>query len=188
MEKLYCYVDETGQDTKGALFSVCCVVTLSFENKEQLENLLKTIEAESRKKSKWQKTDNKIKHSFLTALTAHCEKLKGHIYIQHFYHITDFMQATVEAIARSINATAQVNVSAIIYIDGLPRSLVPNVAVHLRRYGILTEKVGGLKDEQSALIRLADATAGFVRDYLEGEDYAKPYFRKLLAEGVIIEI
>lgn len=30
MQKLYCYVDETGQDTKGVLFSVCCTIARSI--------------------------------------------------------------------------------------------------------------------------------------------------------------
>lgn len=34
----------------------------------------------------------------------------------------------------------------------------------------------------------AQKCAGFVRDYLEGEDYAKPYFLKLLESGIIVEI
>ena len=60
--------------------------------------------------------------------------------------------------------------------------------MRIRRYGIITEKVKGLGDEQSALIRLSDAIAGFVRDYLEGQDYAKPFFKELLTREVITEL
>ena len=38
----------------------------------------------------------------------------------------------------------------------------------MRKKGIRTEKVRGLKDERDEFIRLADAIAGFVRDAQEG--------------------
>lgn len=188
MQKLYCYVDETGQDTKGALFSVCCTIMVSAETRDHLEQLLFKLEQQSQKKSKWQKTDKKIKNAFLETLIAHRETMRGHIFIEHFYKIVDFTQSTAQAIARSIIISGNKDLSAIIYIDGLPKKLRNSVAVSLRQQGIITEKIKGLKDEQSALIRLSDTIAGFVRDYLEGEDYAKPYFLKLLESGVIVEI
>jgi len=46
-------------------------------------------------------------------------------------------------------------------------------------------KVRGIKEESDALIRLADALAGFVRDYLEGEPYAQELYWFLHAERVI---
>jgi len=188
MEKVYCYVDETGQDTKGVLFSVCCTVVVSYNAKEKLEKLMHQIERESKKKSKWQKTDNKIKLNFLDSLIAHKEQLKGYIFIEHFFKIDDYSGATVEAIAKSIEVSNNQEKSAIIYIDGLNKHIIKTVAVELRHLGTKTEKIKGLKDEQSALIRLSDAIAGFVRDYLEAQEYTKKYFHRLVKAGVIREI
>ena len=188
MQKLYCYVDETGQDTQGKLFSVCCTIIVRFERLIQFEELILGIERISRKKSKWQKTDKYVKQAFLKTLLAHTPSLKNHIYIQHFFNIKAFTEATTEAISRSIIVSGNQHFPAIVYIDGLPKKLTPTVAVLLRRRGIATEKVKGLKDEQSPLIRLSDAIAGFVRDYLEGEDYTKPYFHALVQAGVVKEI
>ena len=37
-------------------------------------------------------------------------------------------------------------------------------------------------------IRLADATAGFVRDYVEGQTYAGPLYLDGVSNGVIREV
>ena len=41
-QKLYCYVDETGQDTKGAMFLV--VVVITAEDPDALRTALERIE------------------------------------------------------------------------------------------------------------------------------------------------
>ena len=53
--KLYCYVDETGQDTKGALFVVSVAVTK--KDRDELRELLAKLEKASGKgKTKWVRT------------------------------------------------------------------------------------------------------------------------------------
>ena len=49
-QKLYCYVDETGQDTFGQLFLVSVVITGS--ERDDLRRQLRKIEKESGKKQK----------------------------------------------------------------------------------------------------------------------------------------
>ena len=46
-KKLYCYVDETGQDTKGRFFLVAIVIT--GEEREELIKELEKIEATAKK-------------------------------------------------------------------------------------------------------------------------------------------
>ncbi|OGL77155.1 hypothetical protein A3J43_00005 [Candidatus Uhrbacteria bacterium RIFCSPHIGHO2_12_FULL_54_23] len=188
MENLYCYVDETGQDTKGTLFCVCCTVVVSAAMRDQLEKILEDIEHASRKRSKWQKTDKKVRRAFLDALISHRHDLEGCVYVEHFYRIVDYTEATIEAIARSVGRSPHPGVPVVVYIDGLSKHMVNVVGVGLRRYGLMVGKVKGLKDEQSALIRLSDAVAGFVRDYLEGQDYTKKYYAELLKVGAVIEV
>ncbi len=56
--KLYCYVDETGQDTKGKLFIVVAVIV--GEEKNEVEKYLESIEEQSGKgKRKWIKAREK---------------------------------------------------------------------------------------------------------------------------------
>lgn len=54
MQKLYCYVDESGQDTRGALFVVALVIT--GEAREQVRTALQQIEERTGKHKKWKKT------------------------------------------------------------------------------------------------------------------------------------
>ncbi len=58
-------------------------------------------------------------------------------------------------------------------IDGLRREEVREVGSGLRRQGIATEKIRGVRDETSALVRLADAVAGVVRERAEGVSSAR---------------
>ena len=51
MQKLYCYVDETVQDTKGKLFIVSVIVTEG--EREQLARQLEEIEKNSGKGKKF---------------------------------------------------------------------------------------------------------------------------------------
>ena len=53
MQKLYCYVDETGQDTVGVFFLVVAVVA-EKDSAHRLEKQLEKIEKESGKRAlKW---------------------------------------------------------------------------------------------------------------------------------------
>ena len=67
MQKLYCYVDETGQDTKGAFFIVALV--LINKERDDLRKLLMRAEDDSRKgKLKWKKATRKQKSAYITAV------------------------------------------------------------------------------------------------------------------------
>lgn len=54
MRRLYCYVDETGQDTRGALFIVAVVI--AEEDAEHLRRVCERIERETGKRAKWIRT------------------------------------------------------------------------------------------------------------------------------------
>lgn len=72
-------------------------------------------------------------------------------------------------------------------IDGLPKSLYPRYASGLRNLRIKTRKVRGIRDEADEFIRLADSIAGFVRDSLDGVEWAKALYKRAVAEGFIKE-
>lgn len=68
MQKLYCYVDETGQDSVGKLFLVA-IVLKEIEQLELLESKLKKIEKRSGKKqTKWKRVKKDIKIKYLEEL------------------------------------------------------------------------------------------------------------------------
>ena len=78
------------------------------------------------------------------------------------------------------------NYEATVLIDALPRSLERAVGLRLRRSGIPAKKVRGVKkDENDALVRLADAVCGFVRTALEQRSSMRPLLEQSLNLGVL---
>ena len=96
----------------------------------------------------------------------------------------DYREMTVEATAQTLHEFATPPYRVTVLIDGLPKTERFAVGLALRRRGISVEKVRGMTDEADALIRLADAVAGFVRSYLEGD----PPFVELYERAVRTEL
>lgn len=176
-KKLYCYVDETGQDTKGALFVVSVII--AQKDRDKIVELLKKIEKETgKKRTKWQSTKKEIKKKYIEAIFAEVT-FKEKIFYSLFKDAMSFRELTVITIASAINTatTTSEPYKASIFIDGLQKPEVARVSANLRKLGIRTEKVRGVRDESNAIIRLADAIVGFVREYIEDKAYAKKLYR-----------
>ena len=45
-----------------------------------------------------------------------------------------------------------------------------------------------VRDESEPITRVADAVAGFVRDFIEGQAYAPELYEKAVASGVLREL
>lgn len=60
MLKLYCYTDETGQDTKGEMFLVSVLLT-EKDDLEALKEKILEIERKTKGSKKWTKTSNRNK-------------------------------------------------------------------------------------------------------------------------------
>ncbi len=75
-----------------------------------------------------------------------------------------------------MNASVSGDYFVTVVIDGLNKREADLMRINLRGLGVKYKTIRGMKDEQSVFLRLADALAGFMRDYLEGESYAKKLF------------
>jgi len=189
-KKLYCYVDETGQDTLGKLF---IIVSIIVENeKEEILAMLKEAEIKSGKtKRKWIKTRNAERNKYLD-IALSSPKLKRKIYYRFFQNTKEYEDLMVLVIGKSINLYAGSHkipdYKATIVIDGLNKAAAKRVAKSLRQLGVKIHKVRGERDETNAFLRLADAMAGLIREATEGvEDYSKRV-RRLVKEKVINEL
>jgi hypothetical protein len=190
MQKIYCYVDETGQDTKGLIFLVCCSVVLDAENKTVLEEKLAKIEKRTKKKNKWNKTKKDIKAEYLRSLLD-LSALKGSVYISRFLNTKEYFKKILDSVASSLKTFPHYKGSktkVVVIIDGLPRQQEPVASVKLRRRGIFIEKVRGTKDEVTPLVRLSDALVGLARNYLEGTKLAKEFYPKFISRGIIKDL
>jgi len=186
MHKFFCYVDETGQDTRGELFIVAVVI--AGEERDQLCQVCEDIERDSRKgRRKWVKTRYNRRLAYIRQVLER-PIFEGKLHFAVYRDAQDYSSLTVQTIARALSATGETDYKATIFIDGLPRSLERTVGLQLRRSGIRAKKVRGLKDENDALIRLADAVCGLVRGATEEQPAMKALFEQGMRTGVLRDL
>ena len=167
-QKIYCYVDETGQDTLGKFFIVSVIVT--GDMRERLVAKLEQIEHTSHKgKSKWTAARPSERLAYMKSVLSE-PLFKQTLHFSFYEHTKTYMALTVLATARAISSVPDRGVAAV-YVDGLPKPRVRWFGTELRHLSIRTSKVVGVRKEESdALIRLADTCCGFVRQALMGTD------------------
>lgn len=187
IKKLYCYVDETGQDTHGEFFLVAVVIVGS--NREEVRALLRRIEHASGKGiKKWTKATRKQRQAYMESVIQIAE-FREKLFYAHFEGTTDYLPCVLHTVAQAVTTVAaDQSYRVTVLIDGLGKSERHKVGAGLRQLKVKVKKVRGLRDESDAFIRLADATAGFVRDYLEGQAYVKQLYQKAVARGVMQEV
>ena len=185
--KLYCFVDETGQDTKGDFFLV--VVFLHETNSlGNLEDILEKLEQKTgKRKSKWKKTSNVVKNEYLTSLLA-IKDLKRSIYYSVYKGTLEFSKLTSLTIAKAVLSQATKHYEVTIVIDGLNDREREVVTRELKGLKIKYRKIRGMKDEQSVFLRLADAMAGFLRDIREKQTYTMKLGDYFVKKMIVREI
>lgn len=185
-KKLYCYVDETGQDTKGELFLVSIVIT---ENDyEVLEKILDEIERKSQKgKDKWSGSSIKRRLAYLELIIDN-KQFRDKIRYAHYHDSKAYQELTIQATAKAILERANDNYEATVLIDGLGRTERWVVASGLRRLHVKVRKVRGMNDQSSSIMRLADTMAGFIRSCIEGNKRFIPLYEKALKLKIIKKI
>jgi len=185
MQKLYCFVDETGQDTKGEFFLVTVVV--AQKEKEQLEKIIHALEEKSGKHSqKWHKSSFDIRNAFLDSLFSNT-LFQGKIFFSS-YRSDAYVELTILTVAKTILHCAVPPYKATIIVDGLRKNELHHFSSGLRKLNIRMRKVRGAREQSNGLIRLADAMAGFLRDYHEQEAYTKDLMNRALECGIVHEI
>ncbi len=184
--RLHCYVDETGQDTLGELFVVSVVV--SGSNRDSLALLLERIEHTSGKgRVKWKSARHAARIAYMQAVLS-VPALKDALYFSSYKGSKAYMALTVLSTAKAILSVSPA-ARATVYVDGLPKSRLRWFGKELRRLSVRTEKVSGVRREESdALIRLADACCGFVRLALAGNPSVFELFERAKREGYLREV
>lgn len=185
-QKLYCYVDETGQDTKGKWFLVA-VVVLGCQRKE-LQNKLIKIEQQSGKLiAKWHSANHSKRKKYFDAIIK-LPILKSALYYSIYENTVLFADLIALTTAKAIHSQNLGNYQAQIVVDGLRKNLEKQFAASLRKLGIKTLKIKGARDESDPFVRLADALAGLLRDYCEKKSWTNKYVKKLIKNKYVQEI
>src|SRR5437879_2315333 len=168
-QKLYAYVEETGQDTHGRIFVV--TVVISDENYQQLITLCEAYEQASQKgRTKWHGTNPQARLEFMRLVIGD-NRFQGVLCYSKFQNQLrpNFDAFTVDTLAGVISSkldTSHYVVEA--WIDGLSESKRTEYANRIRAKGLKNVSLHRVRKEQSnTLIRLADALAGLLRDALE---------------------
>jgi hypothetical protein len=185
-QKLYAYVDESGQDTKGVLFLVAVVVTGS--ELDALRRRLAEIErASGKRERKWSKTPRERRARYIERVIA-VPELARRLYYSSYRGAQTYVDLTILSTAKALNTAAQGPCEATIFVDGLGRTERHCFAAGLRKLRITVRKVRGVRDQSDEFIRLADAIAGFVRDAIEGDETMRPLVEKAKKTNALREV
>ncbi len=163
-QKIYCYVDESGQDSKSREFIAVAIIVprkMRETGQRQLINLEKSMKTFG---LKWHKTKLDRALNYLKAVVD--QKIaKGQTYIGYFKKPTPYFFPIVDTIENAIKETMQNNKAyqATIYIDGNDKKKSLEVTNVLRSHGIRLHRVRSARDESEPMIRLADMWAGCAR-------------------------
>jgi uncharacterized protein DUF3800 len=189
MQKLYCYVDETGKEHSSQKFIVAVVIITG--DRDGLLELCEQLEKETGKgKFKWGKAKHEPRMKYLNKVFSN-RYLFGGLCYSVFPKGFDFDGATITAIVRSINRLKPPGrYTALVYVDGLTKTKRRQYSVALRRHGLHVQQVRGIeRDENNSLTRLADAIAGFAGDALGGSSSdIKILFGRVKRSEVLIEV
>jgi len=185
-QKIYCYVDETGQDAGSKVFIVVAavvkgkpeVVRLSLS---KLERRLKIGN------KKWHKSRHKDRINFISNFL---EEKFNHlqIYFGRFKKPSPYFFPTFEVIQKSLEFYSQEPIEAIIYVDGQDSISAKKMTNALRSKRLHLNLVKGLRDETEVLIRLADRWAGCLRLAFLGDDECRDLVTKAKNISLLKEI
>jgi hypothetical protein len=186
--KLYCYVDETGQDTKGKFFLVAVVIT--GEDRDLAKSTLEEFEKESGKsRRKWVGSRSSQRTAYMKLVLSN-PLFERKLTYGSYQGSTDYTQLTVDATAKAITSTVSTeDYVTTVLVDALSKAQVNQFSVGLRRAGVLVRKVRGIrKEETDPLLRLADALCGFTRSALEGHKEHLQMLKRALDQGYIRQL
>ena len=182
-QKLYCYVDETGQDTAGEFFLVSLVIL--DDQREELKEWLKKLEKESGKgQKKWTKATRKQRKAYMEQIVAD-KRFSELIYYSHYTNSRSYVDLTILSTAKAILVKAKEPYDARVYVDGMQKSERRAFTAGLRRLHVHVGFVRGLTDQADEFIRLSDAIAGFLRDEMEGDADMQKLLRSATKNDVI---
>ena len=162
--KLYCYVDESGQDTDGRLFVVAVVI--AEQQRDKLRQVLRGIERTSNKKVRsWTNTPRNVRRTYIADIISN-SVFKDLVCYSLYEDTKLYVDLTILSVANAVHAKVgelKDPYEANVFVDGLKRSEQHRFAAGLRKLNVKVRKTRGLRDQSDEFIRLADSVAGFVR-------------------------
>lgn len=180
--KIYCYVDETGQDTAGRFFAVSILITEN-ERDELLKSIEEIEQVSNKRNTKWKKARPVTRKRYFEMISDLLE-LREKLFVVTYKDSKDYLVHTADAITKSIRKKKASR--AIIYVDALNNSEQSKLKKQLQpSIKIPTQVRSARREENNAFIRLVDAVCGLVRDAQEDNEWAKTMIQKLKRKNIL---
>ena len=186
MQKLYCYVDESGQDPKSEFFVVVAVTT--EKHLDYIREQLIDIEQQAgTNRKKWHKVRHYNRIRYLS-LVVERKIAAGEVYVSHHKKPIPYFFPMLSILQKAIKEVAQDSYRANVYVDGIDRQKAKELTNALRASGISLRMVKSTRDESEPLIRLADMWAGCARSALLRRKDAQDIVKRAKKEGYLREL
>lgn len=183
MQKLYCYVDESGQDNASQAFIVVAVV--NDQDQDALREQCIAVEREAGTgRRKWHKSRPERRLRYLAFILERGLCRNG-VFFGWFKKPLPYFLPLLETIEQAIKEVAQEEYRTTVYIDGIDRKKAAEMTNALRIRGIRLRQVRSRRDEAEPLIRLADMWAGCIRAALLGRTEEKALLARATREGYL---
>ena len=183
MQKIYCYVDESGQDAGAEYFVVVVVVSEGDQShvREQFVSIEKETNVGQRK---WHKSRRDRSRAYLQrVLDGRCVIIYAGWYRKPLPYFFPILHIIEEALQRQERNQYR----ARIFIDGIDRKKALEMTNALRLRGVVFDGIRGRRDESEPLIRCADRWAGYIRAVLHKKEY-DALFERAKADGSLVII
>ena len=167
LQKLYAYVDESGQDTTSPFFVVVAVV--SDQDRESIRQSLIDIEAAANTgQRKWHQSRPERRMCYLQRIL---DRGLGYgvVFFGVYTKPIPFFFPMLDLLEYAIRRKAIKPYTTRVYVDGIDQKKAAELTNALRARGITLGLVKGKRDESEPLIRLADMWAGCIRASLLGK-------------------
>ncbi len=186
MQKLYCYIDESGQDSLSEFFIVVAII--NEKEQQALRDALLNVELFARTGIlKWHKSRHERRMQYLrTVVQKHIGA--GGVYFGRYKKPLPYFFPVLETIKRAILKKASASYRVIVFCDGIDRKKAAELTNALRLDGIRLEMIRSRRDESEPLIRLADMWAGCIRDALLKEGETRTLFHEAMQAGYLVDI
>ena len=186
VKKLYCFVDETGQDSGSKVFIVVAVIVTS--NIEAVRQWLEELEKSTKiGVIKWHKSNYKFRIEFLEEFLRQ-DNDNLHIYFLRVKKPVFYWLPTIEVLEKSIPNHGNAETQVIICIDGLDRFSAKKYTNALRSKHLKIKLAKGPRDESEPLIRLADRWAGCIRMALSANEDCQALVNRAEKQGLLREV
>jgi hypothetical protein len=182
-QKLYCYVDETGQDVASSVFIV--VAVLSAQEQEPLRQALLEIEREAQTgHRKWHKLRPARRLRYLNMVLER-NVGRGGVFYGKYPKPLPYFFPFLEVLEHAIKLRAERPYVARVFVDGIDRKKAVELTNALRLRGISLDLVRSRRDESEPLIRLADMWAGCIRRASQGPSEEQVLLDEALARDYL---